>query len=576
MGVTTPDKPKRSRAKAAPKSDEQRAHEKAERFAADQRLHVALEAASDTIRELIDELAEQHNRSFDEISNLLHLGGHILKDRRRPAPHNALSYCWARFEDGRWSRDDPERQELARIVEKAEGLGGHHDLSEEEKQVLVDCLQAERDAKDTGAVRKPLVQMHDIRTTLEKVNTELTNVHQRSELEYVLFCSRSKSWHLGVPAMYATATGFDFITQVLRLKASELANRFEVFCLNHAGIQGVIEHISRVNGTETKNTKKSMIVSNLSQQLLELTGRDTLRLEWTRWDKKITEPFGVVLEGWPLAGSPVSPSDLKNSDINTVFQAVIAGTCRLRTQTSAEKLARQHNATAPHTSAPEHAQPPSDTVTSPVYQRGGAVMSFGHDSEKSASNPPRRKRKAADQENVVPSLKKVNTGSNDNTTSTSGEEQAPQIEPPPGNKQAPRSEPSPGAEQVPRSEPTPGEEQAPRSEPTPGEEQALRIERTQPHDENTGTLQLSTAHNNFDFPDIGPLTRELQIALESVESQVVLGAAATSSGSGFDRDWLGVQSAANGWSFNDYSMDVNFSKDGGGPDSSEMTLGSSD
>jgi len=47
-------------------------------------------------------------------------------------------------------------------------------LSEEKQAYLVAHLQAERDANDTGIVRKRRMQLHDVCTTMDKVSVEVS------------------------------------------------------------------------------------------------------------------------------------------------------------------------------------------------------------------------------------------------------------------------------------------------------------------------------------------------------------------------------------------------------------------
>ena len=75
----------------------QRKAERVARFEADQRLHLAVQDAIEDITNAIEKIAEEHNKSFDEISSLVNLGGHVLKQRWAPMIQNALSYCWAQM-----------------------------------------------------------------------------------------------------------------------------------------------------------------------------------------------------------------------------------------------------------------------------------------------------------------------------------------------------------------------------------------------------------------------------------------------------------------------------------------------
>ena len=86
--------------KPAKQSEEHQRLEKAAHFKADQLLHLAIQEAIEDITSLIDKIADKHNKSFDEISALVHLGSHVLKQRHAPTIQNALSYYWAHINDG--------------------------------------------------------------------------------------------------------------------------------------------------------------------------------------------------------------------------------------------------------------------------------------------------------------------------------------------------------------------------------------------------------------------------------------------------------------------------------------------
>jgi len=78
MGVQRQSKIYR-RSKPAAKSSEQHAIARAARFKADQELHLAVQNIIEDIASLIDKTAEEFNKSYDEISNLVHLGGTVIK-----------------------------------------------------------------------------------------------------------------------------------------------------------------------------------------------------------------------------------------------------------------------------------------------------------------------------------------------------------------------------------------------------------------------------------------------------------------------------------------------------------------
>lgn len=105
MTIATIDpKPKDSktpRLKPAPRSDEQRAAEKADRLAKKVKLNEQIVQANEAIDKIIGQVSEDSGQPFDYIANLVHLGGRVYKNRRKPTIHNAISFASARVEDGR-------------------------------------------------------------------------------------------------------------------------------------------------------------------------------------------------------------------------------------------------------------------------------------------------------------------------------------------------------------------------------------------------------------------------------------------------------------------------------------------
>jgi hypothetical protein len=77
------------------------AQDKADALAGKQKLKADIAAAIEAIDRIIEELADEHEITFERASTLVHLGGRILKDRRRPSIQNAYRFCLARVEDGR-------------------------------------------------------------------------------------------------------------------------------------------------------------------------------------------------------------------------------------------------------------------------------------------------------------------------------------------------------------------------------------------------------------------------------------------------------------------------------------------
>jgi hypothetical protein len=57
-----------------------------------------IELALVEIDDVVDTLAQKHNKTVEFVQEQLHLGGHVLKQQRAPGINNAFAYCEARCE----------------------------------------------------------------------------------------------------------------------------------------------------------------------------------------------------------------------------------------------------------------------------------------------------------------------------------------------------------------------------------------------------------------------------------------------------------------------------------------------
>ena len=62
-------------------------------------LQADVDVALDNLHTIVENLAFWHNRSEDFIAEQLHLGGHIIKQKRAPGLNNAYTHCEAQSEN---------------------------------------------------------------------------------------------------------------------------------------------------------------------------------------------------------------------------------------------------------------------------------------------------------------------------------------------------------------------------------------------------------------------------------------------------------------------------------------------
>ncbi|KAI0245000.1 hypothetical protein BJV78DRAFT_1159290 [Lactifluus subvellereus] len=276
MTVSSTSEPRvksKARAKPAPKSDEQHAREKEDNITRKMKLKAAIDTAIGQIDDIIGALADEYNIGFSQACSYVHLGARVFKDRRRPTIQNAYRFCWARVEDGRWKESDGGQiAEAVRIVKDSEkNEDEYRSLSESDQAILIALLQGDRDQRDTGIVGKSQLRLHDIRTTMEKVDTERVSI-------FLVGC-RSEVDHYSVPTVILSEAGCEFITQYLRFEPSKLAKHFDAFATNRAGMNGIIRRVaSDEHGGDKKTATKSIIMGMFKKMYTDETGRIPLGL----------------------------------------------------------------------------------------------------------------------------------------------------------------------------------------------------------------------------------------------------------------------------------------------------------
>jgi len=333
------DKPVRKQAKRAKISPELRTRNKEVAEAAAHSLNADVLVAINNLDKVIDGIALKHGKSVEVVQELLHLGGHVLKSRRTVSINNAYAHCEARC-NTTWA-DDPTKDEVKAVVLAAKELGGYQALSPDQQKLLMDQLVASCDEENTGIVRRPMAQLQDARVVLERVQRELTNLHERNGIEFIMVCVRSSARHLSKSVTFLTPAGKGFLTSITKVQPLTWVNQFEAFAIN--GIAGVLH-----NHELCKDSMKANIRETLRNQIEVLSGRKVPRLEFENYEKKIVEKLGVVIEGWTCPDF-ISPSHFKKvSQVEELYHAVNSGACKARKLSDLELAERKWSNQARH------------------------------------------------------------------------------------------------------------------------------------------------------------------------------------------------------------------------------------
>ena len=179
-----------SRIPHAQPSEEQRKLQRDSAVQAAIALQQDINQALEELQATVKRLSEKHGKPETFIPEQLHLGGAVLKQRRTPGINNAFAHCEAQCEDEcelttaliEWDtywhvllgKHDDSKAHICLIVAKAQELGSYEHLEEGEKDLLKEALEESRAEIDTGIVRRPLAQMHNVWAVCSRVCREVS------------------------------------------------------------------------------------------------------------------------------------------------------------------------------------------------------------------------------------------------------------------------------------------------------------------------------------------------------------------------------------------------------------------
>ncbi|KAG1745381.1 uncharacterized protein EDB91DRAFT_1080309 [Suillus paluster] len=136
-----------------------------------------------------------------------------------------------------------------------------------ETQDVIETLTEHREMKELATHNTMIHAFNDTQGTLEKIDCELTALHSRTGVEFILLA--------------------EFFDYCFKTSIGTLAFRFEGYCI--AGVQG----LAKTHLDEVLKLKKKLKAAAAPAQ--------AQRMYYTNFDTNITAKYRVVLEKWPLS-----------------------------------------------------------------------------------------------------------------------------------------------------------------------------------------------------------------------------------------------------------------------------------
>ncbi|KIK33061.1 hypothetical protein CY34DRAFT_100326 [Suillus luteus UH-Slu-Lm8-n1] len=207
-------------------------------------------------------------------------------------------------------------------------------MSKEEKEHLtkdyMDELEEYRANKSLAVHNVAINSFHDVRSTLDSISVQLSELAARTGAAIFLVAVRGDSDHLTRPFIYMSEEKLaDHFVMLTRLTPHKFATRLEACVIS--GVTGLVS-----NYKESYLTLKKELTSLIFDKLNQAAQVSVPKMFYNNFDTQITAKHGVVVDNWPLKNF-VSPSDIgSTTELRVLHNALKTGVTTFRKMTHDE------------------------------------------------------------------------------------------------------------------------------------------------------------------------------------------------------------------------------------------------
>ncbi|KAJ3519261.1 hypothetical protein NMY22_g13288 [Coprinellus aureogranulatus] len=174
------------------------------------------------LNESIKALAEKHGRKVKFVKHLAK-NTSLYKPERQPTLPNALVHAKA---------EECVTKKLSEIREDVKSDPKMQDLTDDEKSAYLEKLRKHRDLQATGVRSSSHAANVDYAKTLNRLDREINNLHERTGVEIVAAVTRSHINDPMVPSLITTEGAAKFFPDTLGMAPGEFTQRFELYSVN--------------------------------------------------------------------------------------------------------------------------------------------------------------------------------------------------------------------------------------------------------------------------------------------------------------------------------------------------------
>ncbi|KAF8346292.1 hypothetical protein F5887DRAFT_1182188, partial [Amanita rubescens] len=231
-----------------------------------------------------------------------------------------MLYSTERTREVNQDRPNGERLSLLEIQKLVDDDKDIENISEEQKNELIEDLKAYRELKQMGSRASSLSVAQDVRQTMQRITIEVSHLHLRTGTCSVLFLSKSHCIDdQTIPGWVATGESASFFLDVLKVDVWDVLRKYEEWVCSKD--QGKTK-------TDTFKAMRSECTTIVSEGLRQILKSDSVMMNYVNYEKVIIQKHHVKLVGWPKNVKFVTPANLSRVDeVRTLRHALKSNEC---------------------------------------------------------------------------------------------------------------------------------------------------------------------------------------------------------------------------------------------------------
>ncbi|KAI0697794.1 hypothetical protein BC835DRAFT_1413472 [Cytidiella melzeri] len=293
------------------------------------------------LRRGISEIAEKHNKKESHVESLIFNGGTRYLNNVKTSAWNA----WSHFKYQELNADVPVEERIPLGTVQRDYAHEYYSLTGHEKQHYAREYEVYRDERKSAPRPTARGKIQDVVNTTKKIEQLMIGLDNRVGIQGMFCIVRSSTVFAMDPRWFFTSTELEKYLEIAVRKwdTPKIGAQMEAYAVAGGSVTGMLQ-TSKMKATWLK----TRIRDKVSALLVEITGKETVKMNYVSFQEAIVERFHIILEGWPPGIPFVNPSELSDTlpPLQSIDDALTNGACKFVRISEAQVQARRERIAA--------------------------------------------------------------------------------------------------------------------------------------------------------------------------------------------------------------------------------------